>query len=452
MTDVLSIRVGETIRSAGMVKKADGDAIVGGTVNYYLLRDSDGEYWNDAAGVAGEWTTDQSKTANPMTHRGDGLWTVTLRSSPFESGVVYVEWAEESGGLHVPAEGRLLRGVVESTPQTGDSFARLGAPAGASVSADIEAVKQAIDALPAAAAVAIFNDQTYDTIGVEIDAGAIDSGTTADTLTIGTPLVFSSSGAGIDVNFEFQLGLSRVSELVATGYYTGTGGPATSKYMDVYLWDYSLATPDWVLITDGSNRIPFGSTNTTREYVIAPQFQDPATGVVKVRYLSSRTNAGDTFVLDQHFIEGVNTGATLGEIANAVHSFQIPPEAAQDGTHSRAMWYLFRSVAAVFSIDSVSGSEITCSGDRFDASADYVGHTVQFHLGGTNDYRFARVTAQAANVLTVDAIQDVTDEWHGYILPQRPITAAIARTQVDAALEDDPTLNKLDSKIEETPP
>jgi hypothetical protein len=122
MTDILSMRVGETIRSAGMVKKGNGDAITAGTCNYYLLRDSDGEYWNDAAGEAGEWTTDQTKTGNPMTHRGDGLWTVELRSSPFAAGVVYVEWAEESGGLHVPAEGRLLRGVVASVPQTGDSF------------------------------------------------------------------------------------------------------------------------------------------------------------------------------------------------------------------------------------------------------------------------------------------------------------------------------------------
>ncbi len=108
MTDIQSIRVGETIRSAGMVKKADGDAIVAGTCNYYLLRLSDGEYWNDAAN---DWTTDQAKTGNAMTHRGDGLWTVELTSSPFAAGAVYVEWAEESGGLHVPAEGRLLRGV-----------------------------------------------------------------------------------------------------------------------------------------------------------------------------------------------------------------------------------------------------------------------------------------------------------------------------------------------------
>jgi len=281
------------------------------------------------------------------------------------------------------------------------------------------ASQASVDALPSAAAVNTFNDTTYDGDGVLVTQGTISSGTPADTLTIGTPLVIASTGAGIDIDFEFELGTARVSELVAVGYYTGAGGVATSKYASVYLWDYSLAVPDWVLITDGSNRIPHGATNVTRQYVIAPQYQDPATGQVKVRYLSSRTTNGDTLVIDQHYVQGVNSGFTLDEIANAVASYRIPPIVAQDGTHSRLAWYLYRGVAAVFSIDSIAGNVLTLSGDRFDATAYYVGRVMQFHLGGTNQYTFARVVAQSGADLTLDQVPaNLDDTWHGYILPE----------------------------------
>jgi hypothetical protein len=298
------------------------------------------------------------------------------------------------------------------------------------------ASQASVDALPGAAAVNTFNDTTYDGDGVLITQGTISSGTPANTLTIGTPLIIASTGAGIDVDFEFELGTARVSELVVVGYYTGASGAATSKYASVYLWDYSLAVPAWVLITDGSNRIPHGATNVTRQYVISPQFQDPATGQVKVRYLSSRTTNGDTLVIDQHYVQGVNTGFTLDEIANAVASYRIDPIVAQDGTHSRLAWYLYRGVAAVFGIDSLAGNVLTLSGDRFDATAYYVGRVMQFHLGGTNQYTFARVVAQSGADLTIDQVPaNLDDTWHGYILPE---AAAPTEAQMLAAMDADP--------------
>lgn len=291
------------------------------------------------------------------------------------------------------------------------------------VQEELVPVTNAIDALPGAAAANVFNDQTYDTDGVAITQGTISSGTPANTLTIGTPLIIASSGAGIDVNFEFELGTARVNELVVAGYYTGAGGAATSKYASVYLWDYSLAVPAWALITDGSNRIPHGATNVLREYVLSPQYQDPATGTVKVRYVSSRVTSGDTLVIDQHYVQGVSTGYTLEEIANAIWQYVISSGVAQDGTHSRAAWFLWALRAVTADIDSIAGSVLTLSGARFDSTSNYVGHTIQFHLGNTNSYRWARITAQTGADVTVDTLPaDVTDAWHCYILPDRLLT------------------------------
>jgi hypothetical protein len=107
-SDIISIAVGETWRHAGMVAKASGSAITAGTVNYYLKSKTGtnaGKWWKDS-----DQTWAAVETANPMTHDADGNWTIELSASPFTDGVLYVEYAKESGDLHVAGEGRLLRG------------------------------------------------------------------------------------------------------------------------------------------------------------------------------------------------------------------------------------------------------------------------------------------------------------------------------------------------------
>lgn len=108
-SDIQSILVGETWRRAGMVARASGGPIVAGTVSYYLKclsGDNADKWWDDAGQV---WADEE--TANSMTHQADGCWTIELSESPFEAGAVYLEYAKESGNLHVAGEGRLLRGT-----------------------------------------------------------------------------------------------------------------------------------------------------------------------------------------------------------------------------------------------------------------------------------------------------------------------------------------------------
>ena len=110
MSDILSIRVGEVWRGAGMVARGDGSAIVSGTVSHYLKAltgTNTGKWWKND-----DQTWAESETGTEMVHQADGRWTVQLAASPFEAGVIYLEYAKESGNLHVPGEGRMLRGVL----------------------------------------------------------------------------------------------------------------------------------------------------------------------------------------------------------------------------------------------------------------------------------------------------------------------------------------------------
>jgi hypothetical protein len=115
----------------------------------------------------------------------------------------------------------------------------------------------------------------------------------------------------------------------------------------------------------------------------------------------------------------LRAGISVSQIVQGVHYTKVDRSIARNGSHDLPAWFWWQARPLIFNIDSIDGADITCSGDRFDAAADYVGHTIQFHLGGADTYRFARVTAQAGAVLTVDDIQDIDDTWHGYILTDR---------------------------------
>lgn len=89
------------VRSRTVDARADGSPITAGTVNYYLValtgdnagkwfRDSD-DSWQAAEAICGA-----------MTHKADGHWTVSVAAAAWIDGVEYMEYAKESGDLHVP--------------------------------------------------------------------------------------------------------------------------------------------------------------------------------------------------------------------------------------------------------------------------------------------------------------------------------------------------------------
>lgn len=116
---------------AQMVSATDGSAFTGAVTCYVC-----GDGGTQAAGSVG---------SGACTHEGNGYHTYAPAQAETNYDLVAFTF---TGTGAVPATVQVFTGY----PQTGDSYARLGAPAGASVSADIANVPSAADNATAAAA------------------------------------------------------------------------------------------------------------------------------------------------------------------------------------------------------------------------------------------------------------------------------------------------------------
>lgn len=128
------------IVSAVLVSATDGSAITAGV----------------SVTVTGDGGT-QGAGAGTVTHEGGGEWSYAPTQA--ETNFDHIAFKFSATGA-IP----VLVQVYTAFPQTGDSFARLGAPAGASVSADIAAIKTVVDAVKAK------TDQLVFTIANKVDA------------------------------------------------------------------------------------------------------------------------------------------------------------------------------------------------------------------------------------------------------------------------------------------
>lgn len=136
--DYQTINTGSTtLRGFTLIAKTNGDPITSGTVNWYLKAltgANAGKWWqkSDESWSAGE-------VANEMEHQADGHWTcdplgVPTSASPFDDGVAFVEYAKESGDLHVPSA-RLIRAAYTPSADS-DNRVDLGSILGTPSQAD----------------------------------------------------------------------------------------------------------------------------------------------------------------------------------------------------------------------------------------------------------------------------------------------------------------------------
>ncbi len=114
--NVASQKVGATLVSA-----TDGSPVTTGTTTVYVTLDAG----TQATGSVG---------SGAATHEGHGYWTYAPSQAETNGDLVAFTF-ENSSAVNATVQ------IYTSFPQTGDNYARLGAPAGASVSADIAAVK-----------------------------------------------------------------------------------------------------------------------------------------------------------------------------------------------------------------------------------------------------------------------------------------------------------------------
>lgn len=113
--------VASQVVGAQINSKTDGTPVTAGTTTVYVLGDGGVQ----ATGSVG---------AGACTHEGHGFWTYAPAQA--ETNYDHVAFTfENSSGVNASVQ------IYPSFPQTGDNYAQIGAPAGASVSADIAAVK-----------------------------------------------------------------------------------------------------------------------------------------------------------------------------------------------------------------------------------------------------------------------------------------------------------------------
>lgn len=112
---------GSQVIGAQLIAKADGTPVTTGTTTVYVT----GDGGTQAAGSVG---------SGACTHEGQGFWTYAPAQA--ETNYDHVAFTfVNTNAINATIQ------VYPSYPQTGDSYARLGAPAGASVSADVAAIK-----------------------------------------------------------------------------------------------------------------------------------------------------------------------------------------------------------------------------------------------------------------------------------------------------------------------
>jgi hypothetical protein len=143
----------------------NGALVVGtldGAVEARIISDYNGS--TKVATVVPDWNTTPDSDDTFIVYLPDGVqigqadargWNGTAVASPHTAGypVVTVKDGTGTGEINTDA-GKIVEvsTLTGHTPQTGDSFARLGAPAGASVSADIAAIEAQTDDIGTAGA------------------------------------------------------------------------------------------------------------------------------------------------------------------------------------------------------------------------------------------------------------------------------------------------------------
>lgn len=90
-----------------LVAKADGSAITAGTVNFYLKAQTGDEAAKWWRGSDSTWQVAEA-IAGAATHSSDGHWELSLASVVWTNNVALLNYAKETGDLHIPVSQDIL--------------------------------------------------------------------------------------------------------------------------------------------------------------------------------------------------------------------------------------------------------------------------------------------------------------------------------------------------------
>ena len=191
---------------AQLVSKTDGSAVTTGTTTCYVL----GDGGTQAAGSVG---------SGACTHEGNGVWSYAPAQAETNYDHVAFTFVNTSA-VNATVQ------IYTSFPQTGDNYARLGAPAGASVSADIAAVKSDSGAIKTK------TDSLTFTVAGMVDSNVVDwKGATAPAMT-GDAYARLGAPAGVSVSADIAAIQADTNDLQTQ---IGTAGAGLTSLGDTRL-------------------------------------------------------------------------------------------------------------------------------------------------------------------------------------------------------------------------
>jgi hypothetical protein len=207
-----------------------------------------------------------------------------------------------------------------TSAQTGDGFARLGAPTGASIAADIATLSGVVSqGVP----------HYYYPATIVRTVGTDQGGTVAN-LAAHDEVMHSTGevvGTGLDVLATISTSiLSNESSVFIPGYYNGSG----THNVGVYAWNYTLSV--W------EQQLTMLSRTSAFDYSfgLTSDHQDPVTGEMKFRFLHSTSTyiASHRLHLDMIRVTKIEAtaesalGANVAEILAAINILIGPMEGA----------------------------------------------------------------------------------------------------------------------------
>jgi hypothetical protein len=389
----------------------------------------------------------EANTTNLPTDEGTGYSLVlTAAEMSMARGRIYIidqtgtkVWLDKSIGIETYGNASAEHAFdldTASTAQTGDAFARLGAPAGASVSADVADLPTvsefnartlvSADYFDPAADLVIANmtqisgdataadnlEAMYDGTGYTDDnapakqsqlstltnvGSAVNKAALSYTLTTGTQSanLFSDTEAldgvrhthtdaagAIEFYYEFAIGGGTASSVQVTGYINGVND-------DVDVYGYDWVTAGWKQIGNIQ-----GTNSTTNSVYSFDLFVDMVgngadEGKVRVRFFKASGLTSATIAIDQVFVafsqgvEGYDNGAVWfnSNASNTNTEVNIDGTARNPVSTSAALLSLLTSTG-LHKVEVAPGSTLTLGGDY--EGYNIIGNGSVLALGGQN--------------------------------------------------------------------
>ncbi len=261
---------------------------------------------------------------------------------------------------------------------------------------------------------------SHTSTGSTVNEGNVDAGTHADTHTLNdTYYTIGDTGAGIDLELQFNIGENRVpGDVACIGRFSDGGGDR------VHFYAYNYQTAGWDQISSSDTAFKDSGGDKEHQNNLNSAHVDVAgtAGDVIIRFLSTETNNGDEFRIDLLTITSVTSaGITLGGIAEAVWAHDIASDSAED-TAGYALHHTRALITSVSAGDTATSFTLT---DGVASDDAYAGMIIMVEDETDEHYEVRRIAEYTSGrVVTLDRALSFTPEAgdHVYVMATGYVT------------------------------